>query len=35
LRRGALSQIAWFTEGGRRKLTLGYEGSGGNFEFDR
>ena len=28
-------QISWFTQGGRRKLTLGYEGSGGNFEFDR
>jgi len=28
-------QVAWFTQGGRRKLTLGYEGSGGNFEFDR
>jgi hypothetical protein len=28
-------QIAWFTQSGRRKLTLGYEGRGGNFEFDQ
>jgi hypothetical protein len=28
-------QIAWLTQGGRRKLTLGFEGRGGNFEFDR
>jgi len=28
-------QIAWFTQSGRRKLTLGYEGRGGNYEFDQ
>jgi endonuclease/exonuclease/phosphatase family metal-dependent hydrolase len=27
-------QIAWFTEDGDAKLTLGYDGCAGNFEFD-